>query len=91
MRKFFTSLKSVVAATLIAAMAFSVSCSYDDSEITGRVDQVEKDLAALTERVAALEARVGEHAEALAAFADGKVVVDVKVENGDTTVTLSGK
>ena len=89
MRKIFTSLKAVVAAALVASMTLAASCSYDDSAINNRVDKVEKDLAALTERVAALEARVGEHAEALAAFADGKVVVDVKVENGDTTVTLS--
>ena len=89
MRKIFTSLKAVVAAALVASMTLAASCSYDDSAINNRVDKVEKDLAALTERVAALEAKVGEHAEALAAFADGKVVVDVKVENGNTTVTLS--
>ena len=89
MRKLFTSLKAVVAAALVASMTLAASCSYDDSAINNRVDKVEKDLAALTERVAALEAKVGEHAEALAAFADGKVVVDVKVENGNTTVTLS--
>ena len=89
MRKIFASLKAVVAAALVASMTLAASCSYDDSAINNRVDKVEEDLAALTERVAALEAKVGEHAEALAAFADGKVVVDVKVENGNTTVTLS--
>ena len=100
MRKFFTSLKSVVAATLVAAMAFSVSCSYDDSELSGRVDQVEKDLAALTERVAALETKLQSEVEALTALINGKVVVvnvttdadgnqTIELSNGETITVLA--
>ena len=91
MRKFFTSLKSVVAATLVAAMAFSVSCSYDDSELVGRVDQVEKDLAALTGRVAALETKLAAEVESLEALIDGKVVVVdiITDEAGNQTIKLS--
>ncbi|MBR2428446.1 MAG: hypothetical protein IKB15_00500 [Alistipes sp.] len=91
MRKFFTSLKSVVAAAVVASMTLAASCSYDDGAITERVDQVEKDLAALTERVAALEKRLGEEVEALTALIDGKVVVtDVTTDaDGNTIVNLS--
>ena len=90
MRKFFTTLKSVVAASVIAAMTLAASCSYDDGAITERVDKVEKDLAALTERVAALEKRLGEEVEALTALINGKVVVTSVEKDGDATkVTLS--
>ena len=91
MRKIFTSLKSVVSAVIIAAMAFSVSCSYDDTAINERVDQFEKDLAALTERVDALEKKLGAEVESLKALIDGKVViVDVTTdEAGNTTIKLS--
>lgn len=90
MRKFFTTLKSVVAASVIAAMTLAASCSYDDGAITERVDKVEKDLAALTERVAALEKRLGEEVEALTALINGKVVVTSVEKEGDATkVTLS--
>ena len=91
MRKIFTSLKSVVSAIVIAAMAFSVSCSYDDTAINQRVDKVEKDLAALTERVGALESKLQTEVDALKALIDGKVViVDVITgEDGKTTIKLS--
>ena len=91
MRKIFTSLKSVVSAVIIAAMAFSVSCSYDDTAINDRVDQVENDLKALTERVDALEKKLGAEVESLKALIDGKVViVDVTTdEAGNTTIKLS--
>ena len=91
MRKIFTSLKSVVSALVIAAMALSVSCSYDDTAINNRVDKVEKDLAALTERVANLESKLQTEVDALKALIDGKVViVDVVVgEDGKTTIKLS--
>lgn len=91
MRKIFTSLKSVVSAVVIAAMAFSVSCSYDDTAINQRVDKVEKDLAALTERVGALESKLQTEVDALKALIDGKVViVDVITgEDGKTTIKLS--
>lgn len=90
MRKIFTTLKSVVAASVIAAMTLAASCSYDDAPLTQRVDRVEKDLAALTERVAALEKRLGEEVEALTALINGKVVVTGVEKVGDATkVTLS--
>ena len=91
MRKIFTTLKSVVSALVIAAMALSVSCSYDDTAINNRVDKVEKDLAALTERVANLESKLQSEVDALEALIDGKVViVDVVTgEDGKTTIKLS--
>lgn len=90
MRKIFTTLKSVVAASVIAAMTLAASCSYDDAPLTERVDSIEKDLAALTERVAALEKRLGEEVEALTALINGKVVVTGVEKDGDATkVTLS--
>ncbi len=87
----FTTLKSVVAATVIAAMALAASCSYDDSGINQRVDRVEKDLAALTERVAALEKKLADEVDALSKLINGKTVVTKveKAEDGATTVTLS--
>ena len=91
MRKIFTTLKSVVSALVIAAMALSVSCSYDDTAINNRVDKVEKDLAALTERVANLESKLQTEVDALEDLINGKVViVDVVVgEDGKTTIKLS--
>ncbi|MBO7262256.1 MAG: hypothetical protein J6U95_04910 [Alistipes sp.] len=91
MRKIFTSLKSVVSAVIIAAMAFSVSCSYDDTAINDRVDQVENDLKALTERVDALEKKLGAEVESLKALIDGKaVIVDVTEDtDGNTVIKLS--
>ena len=97
MRKFFTTLKSVVATAVIASMTLAASCSYDDSAIKDNlnkvqqeVDKVEKDLAALTERVAALEDQLAQEVEALESLINGKTVVtNVEVANGVTTVTLS--
>ena len=91
MRKFFTTLKSVVSALVIAAMAFSVSCSYDDTAIVDRVQKVENDLKALTERVANLESKLQTEVDALKALIDGKVViVDVITgEDGTTVIKLS--
>lgn len=87
----FTTLKSVVAATVIAAMALAASCSYDDSAINERVDRVEKDLAALTERVAALEKKLGEEVDALKKLIEKQTVVTKveKADDGSTKVTLS--
>ena len=97
MRKFFTTLKSVVATAVIASMTLAASCSYDDSAIKDNlnkvqqeVDKVEKDLAALTDRVAALEDQLAQEVEALESLINGKTVVtNVEVANGVTTVTLS--
>ena len=97
MRKFFTTLKSVVATAVIASMTLAASCSYDDSAIKDNlnkvqqeVDKVEKDLAALTDRVAALEDQLAQEVEALESLINGKTVVtNVETANGVTTVTLS--
>ena len=91
MRKIFTSLKSVVAAVVIASMALATSCSYDDTNIRQEVDQVKKDLAALTERVAALETKLQSEVENLQALIDGQVVVvDVITDDdGNQTIKLS--
>ncbi len=91
MRKIFTTLKSVVAAVVIASMALATSCSYDDSAIKQDIDQVKKDLAALTERVAALETKLQSEVENLQALIDGKVVVvDVVTDaDGNQTIKLS--
>ncbi|MBQ5710008.1 MAG: hypothetical protein IIV76_01180, partial [Alistipes sp.] len=90
MRKIFTTLKSVVAATVIAAMALATSCSYDDTALKNDVEQIKTDLAALTERVAALEDKLDDQVASLTELINGKVVVtDVKTEGDTTTVTLS--
>lgn len=92
MRKFFTSLKSVVAAALVAAMTLSVSCSYDDTGVKNEIKDVKKELAALTERVAALETQLASEVESLEALINGKVVVvDIIVneEDGSQTIKLS--
>ena len=91
MRKIFTSLKSVVAAAVVASMALAASCSYDDTAIVERVTAVENDLAALTERVAALESKLEAEVANLTALINGKVVVTAVETDaeGVTTVTLS--
>ncbi len=98
MRKIFTTLKSVVAATIIGAMALATSCSYDDGALNERidgieqnVDKVEQDLAALTERVAALEKKLGDEVEALKSLINGKTVVtEVTTDaEGNTVIKLS--
>ncbi|MBQ2240204.1 MAG: hypothetical protein II322_05230, partial [Alistipes sp.] len=90
MRKIYSTLKSVVAGALVAAMTFAVSCSYDDTAMKNRVDKIESDLATLTERVDALEDKLDEQVAGLTELINGKVVVtDVETEGDVTTVTLS--
>ncbi len=90
MRKIYSSLKSVVAATLVAAMTFAASCSYDDTGVKNQIEEIKTDLAALTERVDALEDKLDEQVAGLTELINGKVVVtDVKTEGDKTTVTLS--
>ena len=91
MRKIFTSLKTIVAATLVAAMSLSVSCSYDDTGIKNQIENVKADLAALAERVTALENKLNSEVDALKALIDGKVVVvDVVTDaEGNQTIKLS--
>lgn len=86
MRKIFANLKSVVALAVVAAMTLSVSCMYDDTALTKRVNKVEKDLAALTERVNALENK------SINDLLNGAAVItDVTVDEatGNTVITLS--
>ncbi|MBR5595621.1 MAG: hypothetical protein IKW47_04980 [Alistipes sp.] len=85
MRKIFTNLKSVVALAVVAAMTLSVSCMYDDTALTKRVDKVEKNLAALTEKVNALDV------EAVQSLINGLTVITglTTDEAGNTVVTLS--
>ncbi|MBQ5594135.1 MAG: hypothetical protein IIU78_00340 [Alistipes sp.] len=91
MRKIFTTLKSVVAAVVIASMALAVSCSYDDTAIKKDINQIKNDLAALTKRVAALEEDLQQQIPTLEELLDGKLVI-VNVsndENGNTVLELS--
>ena len=91
MRKIFTSLKTIVAATLVAAMSLSVSCSYDDTGIKNEIENVKADLAALAERVAALENKLNSEVDALKALINEQVVVvDVVTDaEGNQTIKLS--
>ena len=91
MRKIFTSLKTIVAATLVAAMSLSVSCSYDDTGIKNQIEKVQADLAALAERVTALENKLNSEVDALKALINEQVVVvDVVTDaNGNQTIKLS--
>ncbi len=85
MRKIFANLKSVVALAVVAAMTLSVSCMYDDTALTKRVTKVEKDLAALTEKVNKLDNGAVED------VVDGKVVITgvAKDDAGNVVLTLS--
>lgn len=95
MRKLFTTLKSVVAVAIVASMALASSCSYDDTAIKNRVDQVEqdvdkveKDLAALTERVTALENKLKSDVEALTELINNKAVVTNLTTDADGVITV---
>ncbi|MBQ3173385.1 MAG: hypothetical protein IJB56_03670, partial [Alistipes sp.] len=91
MRKLFTTLQSVVAVAIVASMTLASSCSYDDTAIKNRVDKVEKDLAALTERVTALENQLKSDVAALTELINNKAVVTNLTTDaeGVTTVELS--
>ncbi|MBQ8367153.1 MAG: hypothetical protein IJX40_05390 [Alistipes sp.] len=91
MRKLFSTLKSVVAVAIVASMTLAASCSYDDTAIKNKVDKVESDLAALTERVDALEQRFTEEMPTLEDLLDGKLVItEVTTDaDGNTTLKLS--
>lgn len=91
MKKFFTSFKSVVAAVVMASMTLAASCSYDDTGVKNELEQIKQDLTALTERVAALEKRLGEEVASLTELIEGKVVVtEVTTDaEGNTILKLS--
>ena len=91
MRKIFTSLKSVVAATLVAAMTLAVSCSYDDTPVKKELEQIKDKLEALTERVAKLENKLQSEVDAVKALINEQVVITgvEKDADGNQTITLS--
>lgn len=91
MKKFYASFKSVVAAVVLASMTLAASCSYDDTGVKNQLQQIQVDLAALTERVAALEKRLAEEVDALTDLIEGKVVVTeiTKDAEGNTIINLS--
>ena len=88
MRKIFSTLKSVVAVALVAAMTLSVSCSYDDTDIKNEIKDVKAELAALQERVTALENKLNSEVESLKALIDGQVVVVDIIKNADGSKTI---
>lgn len=91
MKKFYANFKSVVAAVVLASMTLAASCSYDDTDVKNQLQQIQADLTALTERVAALEKRLGEEVDALTDLIEGKVVVTeiTKDAEGNTIINLS--
>lgn len=91
MKKFYANFKSVVAAVVLASMTLAASCSYDDTGVKNEIEQIKVDLAALTERVAALEKRLAEEVDALNDLIEGKVVVTeiTKDAEGNTIINLS--
>ena len=91
MKKFYANFKSVVAAVVLASMTLAASCSYDDTGVKNELQQIQADLAALTERVAALEKRLAEEVDALNDLIEGKVVVTeiTKDAEGNTIINLS--
>ena len=91
MRKIYSTLKSVVAATLVAAMTFAASCSYDDTGVINQIEEIKVDLEALAQRVTALENKLQTEVENLQALIDGQVViVDVTTDaEGNQTIKLS--
>ncbi len=91
MRKIYSTLKSVVAATLVAAMTFAASCSYDDTGVINQIEEIKVDLEALAQRVTALENKLQTEVENLQALIDGQVViVDVETDaEGNQTIKLS--
>ena len=91
MRKIYSTLKSVVAATLVAAMTFAASCSYDDTGLVNQIEEIKVDLEALAQRVTALENKLQTEVENLQALIDGQVViVDVETDaEGNQTIKLS--
>lgn len=86
MKKFFSNLKAIIGCTVVTAMLASsvVSCSYDDTELRGEIDNVKKELAELRTD---LQSQIDQ----LKGLVDGLLTVKsiVTNEDGTTTVTLS--
>lgn len=96
MKRFFTSLKAMVGTVIMVSMLGSVSlatsCSdeYDDTAIKDQIDQIQDELASLTQRVANLEKQLSDEVAALTALINGKTVVVSAVQEGDNwKITLS--
>lgn len=86
MKKFFISIKSVVAAIATTALLASsvVSCSYDDTKIWKEIDQIKQDIVDL-------RTQVENELNALSELVDGMTTItDVSQKSdGSTVVTLS--
>ena len=88
MKKFYASFKSVVAAVVLASMTLAASCSYDDTGVKNELEQIKVDLAALTERVAALEKRLAEEVDALTDLIEGSIDVFLTLQLDDPVAVL---
>ncbi len=96
MRKMFNTLKSLIATAVMVSMlgtaSLATSCvdEYDDTDIKGQISQVQKDLKALTERVANLENKLNNEVSALKSMInDLNVVVSAEQVGGNWEITLS--
>ena len=96
MRKMFNTLKSLIATAVMVSMlgtaSLATSCvdEYDDTDIKGQISQVQKDLKALTERVANLENKLNNEVSALKSMInDLNVVVSAEQVGNNWEITLS--
>ena len=96
MRKMFNTLKSLIATAVMVSMlgtaSLATSCvdEYDDTDIKGQISQVQKDLKALTERVANLENKLNNEVSALKSMInDLNVVVSAEQVGDNWEITLS--
>lgn len=76
---------TVVMVSMLGSVSLATSCSdeYDDTAIKGQIQQIQDDLASLTQRVANLEKQLGDEVAALTALINGKTVVESAVQDGD--------
>ena len=92
MRKIFTSLKTIVAATLVAAMTLSVSCSYDDTGIKNEIKDVKAEQITETmDLKVTWDAIDGADMYLVYVYdAEGTQVRGATVTNGNNTVRIDG-
>ncbi len=89
MRKFFNTLKSLVATAVMVSMlgtaSLATSCvdEYDDTTIKGQISEIKIELAELTKRIAALETKLSDEVKALKALIDDQNVVVSAEKVGD--------